>query len=125
MIIIESVQLREAAKRDVGTDVNQIPDMSGFGSSLSAKGYQKLPSGLILQWGRFDVASTSGSVGTADVTFPIAFPNAFLSPSALVSTNDPSVRPTGFDAQNTNAMKIRFTYVSTTANAIYWHAIGY
>lgn len=41
---------------------------SNFGSSLSSFGYQKLPSGLIIQWG--EVAP-----GTASV-FPIAFPTA-------------------------------------------------
>ncbi|MEM4988841.1 hypothetical protein V8G57_15715 [Collimonas sp. H4R21] len=40
-------------------------------SSLGASGYQKYPSGLILQWGIVQ----SGGGGTANLTFPIAFPN--------------------------------------------------
>lgn len=43
-----------------------------FGSLLSANGYQKLPSGLIVQWG---VAITSPSADVV-VTLPIAFPTA-------------------------------------------------
>lgn len=46
-----------------------------FGQSLSAQGYVKLPSGLIVQWGD-QVALT----GNGDLfAFPIAFPNAVLS----------------------------------------------
>ncbi|MGS7483296.1 phage tail protein, partial [Escherichia coli] len=47
--------LGEAAKRNVGTGANQIPDMGSFMLSASVPGYQKLPSGLIIQWGPIDV----------------------------------------------------------------------
>ncbi|WP_165676625.1 gp53-like domain-containing protein [Metapseudomonas otitidis] len=47
---------------------------SSFGSSLSASGYQKLPSGLILQWG----AGTSMPDGTHQIKFPIEFPTTCL-----------------------------------------------
>ncbi|MCS0901361.1 phage tail protein, partial [Escherichia coli] len=40
--------LGEAAKRNVGSGQNQIPDMAAFSSSLSSTGFQKLPSGLII-----------------------------------------------------------------------------
>lgn len=43
-----------------------------FLSSLAAAGYQKLPGGLILQWGT--CATTSGNAALA--TFPITFPTA-------------------------------------------------
>lgn len=49
--------------------------------NLSVNGYQKLPGGLILQWGR---ASTSAA-GTAAITFPIAFPTACLNTYATIS----------------------------------------
>ncbi|WP_312974020.1 gp53-like domain-containing protein [Atlantibacter sp.] len=66
-----NLDLKTAAQRDVGTGTGQIPDMSSFTSSLSASGWQKLPSGLIIQWGQ--VLSNSG--GFAPWTFPIAFPS--------------------------------------------------
>lgn len=43
----------------------------GANQSLSASGYQKLPGGIILQWGG---ATTSAGQGTWN--YPIAFPNA-------------------------------------------------
>lgn len=49
-----------------------LSNFTGGNQSLGSGGYQKLPGGLILQWG--SVAITSGS--NVAVTFPIAFPTA-------------------------------------------------
>lgn len=59
---------RQAAEFALKTD---------FGASLATNGYQRLPNGMILQWGRVRASYTSEV--TAGVTFPIAFPNACLS----------------------------------------------
>ncbi|MFH0418574.1 hypothetical protein [Escherichia coli] len=122
---LENLGLGEAAKRNVGTGENQVPDMNNFGNSLTANGYQKLPGGMIIQWGSFSVSPTGGSVGTVDITLPVAFPAACRSVNALISTNDPSARSVGFDIGSTNRTKIRFTYTSATTNSIYWMAVGY
>ncbi|EEC7727551.1 hypothetical protein E9E28_003026 [Escherichia coli] len=122
---LENLDLGEAAKRNVGTGENQVPDMNSFGNSLTANGYQKLPGGMIIQWGSFSVSPTGGSVGTVDITLPVAFPAACRSVNALISTNDPSARSVGFDIGSTNRTKIRFTYTSATTNSIYWMAVGY
>jgi len=45
-----------------------------FAASTAANGYQKLPSGLIIQWGAFSPSSTPGAA--VAVTFPITFPQA-------------------------------------------------
>ncbi|WP_251005861.1 gp53-like domain-containing protein, partial [Escherichia coli] len=111
---LENLGLGEAAKRNVGTGENQVPDMNSFGNSLTANGYQKLPGGMIIQWGSFSVSPTGGSVGTVDITLPVAFPAACRSVNALISTNDPSARSVGFDIGSTNRTKIRFTYTSAT-----------
>ncbi|HFF1901542.1 TPA: hypothetical protein ACGBJ6_002174 [Escherichia coli] len=122
---LENLGLGETAKRNVGTGENQVPDMNSFGNSLTANGYQKLPGGMIIQWGSFSVSPTGGSVGTVDITLPVAFPAACRSVNALISTNDPSARSVGFDIGSTNRTKIRFTYTSATTNSIYWMAVGY
>ncbi|EFD0291799.1 hypothetical protein E6D86_16445, partial [Escherichia coli] len=67
--------LGEAAKRNVGTGANQIPDMGSFTLSVSGTGYQKLPSGFILQWGSIGAPGIAQDVVTH---FPIAFPNICL-----------------------------------------------
>lgn len=63
------LDLKSAAKRDVGSGANQIPDMNYFTSSLTSPGWQKLPSGLIIQWGTANPSST----GEIFITFPVAF----------------------------------------------------
>jgi hypothetical protein len=45
----------------------------GANQQLSANGYQKLPGGLIIQWGEVEVYSNGSNGGTVSVTFPIAF----------------------------------------------------
>ncbi|MCA3194487.1 MAG: hypothetical protein INH12_30970, partial [Cupriavidus sp.] len=51
--------------------------------SLSANGYQRLPGGLIIQWGRVAFGDTlQNSYGSA--AFPIAFPNSILQVNATL-----------------------------------------
>ncbi|EKR4925349.1 hypothetical protein DWV81_03985 [Escherichia coli] len=75
LCIFINVGLGEAAKRDVGTGSGQIPDMSSFSGSIASKGYQKLPGGLIIQWGAGNAGT--GYVGSTgnEMNFPIAFPS--------------------------------------------------
>ncbi|MDY9781774.1 hypothetical protein UZ986_21475 [Escherichia coli] len=87
---LANLGLGEAAKRSVGNGANQIPDMSSFSSSLDKSGYQKLPSGFIIQWVTVD--SSSGTSGS--VTLPISFPNitavAFLQ-DIVTPGNSPTI----------------------------------
>ena len=63
-----------------GTLLNKYA--SSFAKSLAASGYQKLPSGLIIQWGSI-LCSTGGAV---TFTYPIAFPNAYFQGFATAGT---------------------------------------
>ena len=67
---LENLGLGEAAKRNVGTGENQIPDMTSF---ASGDGWMKLPNGKILQYGRGAVTPTL-STQTMRITFSIPFP---------------------------------------------------
>lgn len=51
----------------------QLYASSRFASSLASSGYQKLPSGLIIQWGQISITSVGSGVSTATATFPIAY----------------------------------------------------
>ena len=55
-------------------------------NSLGTNGYQKLPNGLIFQWGIH-----SRSTGTTTITFPIAFPNGcfIVLPRATIASGTP------------------------------------
>ncbi|CAQ83406.1 MULTISPECIES: DUF2501 domain-containing protein [Photorhabdus] len=75
---VKNLGLNEAAKREVGTGVNQIPDMSYFSANLTSFGWQKLPSGLIEMWG-FVLADGYASLEAGYLNnFPIPYPNACL-----------------------------------------------
>lgn len=66
---LANLGLGEAAKRNVGTGENQIPDMSAYSSG---SGWQKLPDGSIEQWGRINFPYNAAAVST-NVTFTIPF----------------------------------------------------
>ncbi len=66
---LENLGLGEAAKRNVGTGENQIPDMSSY---ASGSGWRKMPDGSIEQWGRISFPGEHGPV-SANVLFPIPF----------------------------------------------------
>jgi len=81
------VELATSEETLTGTDntraVHPSGLMSGFVKSLAANGYQKLPSGLIIQWGN---VSTNSS-GFASVTFPIAFTSNVFSAFATATNS--------------------------------------
>ncbi|HZJ92202.1 MAG TPA: hypothetical protein VFD09_03905, partial [Thiopseudomonas sp.] len=56
----------------------------GSNHNISGNGYQKLPSGLIIQWGG-GAASNAG----AALSWPIAFPNGIFSAVAMHNGGDP------------------------------------
>ncbi|MBA8049958.1 gp53-like domain-containing protein, partial [Citrobacter freundii] len=88
------LDLKSAAQRDIGTGTNQIPDMSYFPTALNNVGYQKLPGGLIMQWGRETIPA-----GGIFVNFPIPFPNLVFS-IALGAAGDSSTIITANGYQN-------------------------
>ncbi len=77
------VQLGEAAKRDVGTGANQIPDMSKWTSLKADYGWRLTPDGFLEQWGR-------GNYGNGDGDFVIPFPNRCV---FVLISSDPNDTP--------------------------------
>ncbi|EHK3039685.1 phage tail protein [Escherichia fergusonii] len=74
--IIEYLRLGEAAKREVGTAANQLPDMSFFANAFSGvSGYCKLPNGIIIQCAGVNGIPAGGAL---EVIYPITFPNMMM-----------------------------------------------
>ncbi|WP_238934218.1 MULTISPECIES: phage tail protein [unclassified Enterobacter] len=73
-----ALQLGSAATKSVGTGSGQIPDMSTFQFSASVKGYEKLPSGKIRQWGTISIPAANASTDFSIDSFAIPFPNGVL-----------------------------------------------
>lgn len=94
--VLTYLGLKTAAQRDVGTGTNQLPDMSAFTSVKANPGYQKLPSGLIIQWG----SAVTGADGSIFAIYPTTFPNQVLAsfctnlgefPTGQVAASTPSL----------------------------------
>lgn len=91
-MVIKKVGLGEAAKRNVGTGANQIPDMSLFASSNTATAAaQKFPSGLILQCGQLNGSPNVSS--TYGMRFPMTF-SRVLAVTVTLNVTGASGQPT-------------------------------
>ncbi|RQQ12628.1 hypothetical protein DF107_15445 [Burkholderia stagnalis] len=96
---------------------------AAFGASLATSGYQKLPSGLIIQWGLTNAANQS----SVSVVFPIAFPNACL--GVWQSTYNDTVGSIDAARRTTSAtQRTAMTFRITNADggtSVQWIAIGF
>jgi hypothetical protein len=108
-------------------DYTILSDFTGTNQSLTTNGYQRLPGGLIIQWGVAMVAYGTTFTGA----FPIAFPNGVLN---ITGTSTPNVPPqtsalifVQMAAAGNTSFKIVSYHInlSTGSNAVYWVAIGY
>ncbi|EFL6414569.1 TPA: hypothetical protein ACQ74X_003471 [Escherichia coli] len=89
---LENLGLGEAAKRNVGTGANQIPDMSLFASiDTVTAAAQKFPSGLILQCGQLNGAPNVSS--TYGMRFPMTF-SRVLAVTVTLNVTGASGQPT-------------------------------
>lgn len=91
--------------------------------SVNSNGYQRLPGGLIIQWGSGITAPTG--VGTAN--FPVPFPNACLFAAALdMEDSAPNVCYAGMKWTATQVIAT-FAKNGAAADAVTWSwfAIGF
>lgn len=106
-----------------GTPLLTVQQTSGvFGANLTAYGYQKLPSGLIIQWG---VTGSITGGGSATVTYPIAFPNGPLVVTASLGAAANSTTPSGAGIQRSSATQLIIRNLGVANFAADWIAIGY
>ena len=98
---------------------------SGANQSLASSGYQKLPSGLIIQWGQ----AVSSSSAALLVTLPVAFPNgalrAFSTPTDTVFSNMSAAEPISVSQIKVSAWIVSGGSTVRTATQVQWFAIGY
>ncbi|EOU6732286.1 phage tail protein [Escherichia coli] len=124
--LLTYLQLGEAAKRNVGTGANQIPDMNSFtsGSTTTADWY-KLPGGLLIQSG----INAVGYIGSPfTIGLPVAFSNANY--RIVASYDNARANATyGFAMSALPSTASAFT-INSSSNAsvgpvyAYWIAIG-
>ncbi|QOT74848.1 gp53-like domain-containing protein [Cupriavidus basilensis] len=112
------------------TATQHAVNLGQFAATLSANGYVKIPViaagvkyNLILQWGQVNAVTAAGG---SNVTFPIAFPNAFLSAVAsFVNSGGVSTASAGgWGIPSTTGMTL-FNNGNGAASAISYFAIGW
>jgi phage-related tail fiber protein len=103
---------------------------TGANQSFGAGGYQKLPGGMILQWGYSATDITTEA--TTTITFPIAFPTAALFATAITrNTGANTNNNASFQEVSLSATQYAFfnqaapSSQSLTTNGYRWFAIGY
>ena len=95
-----------------------------FGSSMAANGYQKLPSGLIIQWG----TTATNTSGVANVTLPIAFPSNLFSATIGVIAAGIGTYTAGWTSSDRSSMTLFCSNSASGAGLsgyqLRWMAIG-
>ena len=109
-----------------GLDADLVKGLpADFTASKATNGYQKLPNGIIIQWG---VGTSTTPSGTH--TFPISFPNsvliAFGSSNYDLSSDDHGRCVMIYNLSNTGfTCAIRATDNGESQSSFSWIAIGY
>lgn len=97
------------------TQSRHAVNLGQFASLLAQNGYQKLPNGLIVQWGMVGAIAANSSL---DVIYPIAFPNSFLSISTIagaLTVGAPQIA--GVNSSGTGNQKAGFTAWNSSSSA--------
>lgn len=107
-----------------------LSSFTGTNQSLVNNGYQKLPGGLIIQWG-----TAPGAGSDRNILYPIAFPSAVLGVyttmvSGVISTTEVQSVGTG-NITSLTSFSVYPRYQNTFGSSGYatqplqWFAIGY
>jgi len=120
-------QCLSSVTSDIQAQINALQFSGAGNQSLTTNGYQKLPGGLILQWGRY--------VGTLDdtnttINLPIPFPNALLNVTCSPYGNSNVTGATTVSCHvnltgSLNSFTLYGNGIGDNPDGYYWQAIGY
>lgn len=102
-----------------------ISSIAGFDKLFAANGYQKLPSGLLIQWG---LTSGVPADTTVTITLPIAFSSGFVYANIAVqdwSGGNEEMSTPFVGINGLSSFTVRNTDGDTGINNYRWIAIGY
>lgn len=121
----------QAVNKDYADLKVALAQFTETNQSLTSNGYQKLPGGLIIQWGSF----TPNGLGQGlQITFPIAFPNKVVYTNAgeedgvtgiLDHATTYNSNLTGLNALVTSQSSVGGAWSHPTTGTAKWIAIGY
>lgn len=120
------IEIATDAEVQAGIDTSRAVTPAGLFSTLAkshaASGYQKLPNGLIIQWGSLGVQTANATVA---VTFPLTFPSrcAVFKSSGWWASGGSSVSPNPTSRPSTSGISV--IMVNGNGISFDWIAIGY
>lgn len=94
---------------------------TGSNVSLSANGHQKLPSGLIIQWGSI---GPSANLTLQSITFPISFPNVGLMVN-ITSGGSATNQASAWRVSGPSATGFTYAVNNGAGSTAMWFSIGY
>jgi hypothetical protein len=95
---------------------------TGANQSLAASGFQKLPGGLIMQWG---VTSSISSDSSSTITFPTAFPSACRCVQVTENRGLASIATGHSSVSSVGTTSFVLNNGADASVPYYWFAIGY
>ena len=128
------IKISTTAQVSAGTDDTtavspaKLKELYTSGSTKTQNGYQKLPSGVIVQWGTVDYNSDPGEIAV-DVVFPTVFPTSCLNVTATRKTlaNNEGDGSVGIVSYSSGFVKFQLNTLdyTTGVRGFTWFAIGY
>ena len=126
------IKISTTAQVSAGTDDTtvvtpyKLKELFTLGASKTQNGYQKLPSGVILQWGTVNYASNPGEA-PVDVVFPLVFPTSCLNVTA--TRKSPASNDGGgtvsIVSYSRGSVRFKLDTWGYGATGFTWFAIGY
>lgn len=103
-----------------GTNIKSagLNTLIDFSSSFGTTGYQKLPSGLIKQWG---ITLAAAAAASTAASFPISFPTAIVGMSLTASNASTTTSGAWLDSISLSG----FNFHGNGAFNVYWEFTGY
>lgn len=129
--VASSLQAQDQTSNTVLLSALRLADaFKGANQQLASNGYQKIPGGLIVQWGTATVVTNSGG-GTATLSFPIPFPNNSL--AVIANYRSASVIQEAYatytwlisNSQFSVTLDPSATGAPTGSQTVFWMAVGY
>lgn len=125
--LTNSIEEALAKAEQAITNLTDVTTLTDFGKQLQDEGFQRLPGGLILQWGR---TAKLPKDGVATINYRIPFPTKVLHISGASQSNttdevDIHMRTVTFNA-TTATIKAEYNGGKAVDGAVlHWFAIGY
>lgn len=119
---ITNANITPYAGASLASPAVRIAQLTGTNQSLTNDGYQKLPGGLIMQWGQV----LSNTSGVASLTFPIAFPASAFNVLGMHAGSNSAIVIEVFGSRTLTGtqFQVKSPAAATDAWLINWVALG-